>query len=64
MPFTVSGTNSTGAIATDHPDAASALGKAQDMEAGGFMLVVVTDNLGRKIDRLTLITLARMQTET
>jgi len=64
MSFTVTGTNSTGAIATDHPDAASALEKAKDMEANGFMAVVVTDNLGRKIDRLTLSTLARTQSDT
>jgi len=64
MPFTVTGTNSTGAMATNHPDATAALEKAQELEANGFVAVVVTDNLERKIDRLTLITLARMQTET
>ena len=63
MPFTVTGTNSTGAIATNHPDAIAALAKAKELEADGFVAIVVTDNLDRKIDRLTLAALARMQTE-
>lgn len=63
MPFTVTATNSTGAIATTHPDAIAALEKAKELETEGFVAIVVTDNLDRKIDRLTLITLARLQTE-
>ena len=64
MPFTVTGTNSTGAFATEHPNAVEALERATDLEANGYMLVLVIDNLGRKIDRLTLMTLARTQAET
>jgi hypothetical protein len=58
MPFTITATNSAGAVSFARTNASDALKKRMELELSGFQKVTVKDNLGRSLTRDELILLA------
>ena len=59
MPFTITATNSAGAVSFQKDKASSALDKSLELERSGFQKIVVKDDLGRTLsrDELALLSL-------
>ena len=58
MPFTVTATNSLGAVGSNQENAADALAKYQELQKAGFQQIVVKDSLKGTLTFDQLIVLA------